>query len=98
MGLLDDLKQQADTLRQTRAGTVAKRLLIDGNDQLYEGVAAEHLEVGDLVVCEAGDTIPGDGEVIEGIASPLGGFNINGKILLELHFLFLQLHHQLKHQ
>uniref|UniRef100_Q07HN9 Potassium-transporting ATPase ATP-binding subunit n=1 Tax=Rhodopseudomonas palustris (strain BisA53) TaxID=316055 RepID=Q07HN9_RHOP5 len=62
-------KAQADTLRQTRAGTVAKRLLMPDNSELFEGVAAEHLEVGDLVVCEAGDVIPGDGEVIEGIAS-----------------------------
>ncbi|MCD0422170.1 potassium-transporting ATPase subunit KdpB [Rubrivivax sp. JA1024] len=62
-------KAQADTLRQTRAQTTAKRLLMPGNNELYEGVAAERLEVGDLVLCEAGDTIPGDGEVIEGIAS-----------------------------
>ncbi|MGP9813967.1 potassium-transporting ATPase subunit KdpB [Rhodopseudomonas sp. NSM] len=62
-------KAQADALRSTRAQTVAKRLLMPGNSELYEGVAAERLEVGDLVVCEAGDTIPGDGEVIEGIAS-----------------------------
>ncbi|MFT4278003.1 MAG: potassium-transporting ATPase subunit KdpB [Rhodopseudomonas sp.] len=62
-------KAQADTLRQTRAQTIAKRLLMPGNNELYEGVAAERLEVGDLVLCEAGDTIPGDGDVIEGIAS-----------------------------
>ena len=34
-----------------------------------EGVSAEDLQAGDLVVCEAGDIIPGDGDVIEGIAS-----------------------------
>ncbi|ABD09329.1 Potassium-translocating P-type ATPase, B subunit [Rhodopseudomonas palustris HaA2] len=62
-------KAQADTLRQTRASTVAKRLLMPDNHELYEGVAAEHLKVGDLVLCEAGDTIPGDGDIIEGIAS-----------------------------
>ncbi|PZA10723.1 K(+)-transporting ATPase subunit B [Rhodopseudomonas palustris] len=62
-------KAQADTLRQTRAQTTAKRLLMPGNNELYEAVAAERLEVGELVLCEAGDTIPGDGEVIEGIAS-----------------------------
>ena len=62
-------KAQADALRQTRAGTVAKRLLMNDNQQLYEAVPAEHLQSGDLVVCEAGDVIPGDGEVIEGIAS-----------------------------
>jgi len=62
-------KAQADTLRQTRAQTRAKRLLSAGNHDLYEGVMAEELEAGDLVLCEAGDIIPGDGEIIEGIAS-----------------------------
>lgn len=62
-------KAQADTLRQTRTETRAKRLLSADNDELYEGVSADQLEAGDLVVCEAGDIIPGDGEVIEGIAS-----------------------------
>ncbi|WP_013500902.1 potassium-transporting ATPase subunit KdpB [Rhodopseudomonas palustris] len=62
-------KAQADTLRQTRASTVAKRLLMSDNNELFERVAAERLMVDDLVVCEAGDVIPGDGEVIEGIAS-----------------------------
>lgn len=62
-------KAQADTLRATRASTVAKRLLMPDNHELYEGVAAEHLQVGDLVLCEAGDIIPGDGDIVEGIAS-----------------------------
>src|SRR5262245_25974597 len=62
-------KAQADTLRQTRTQTRAKRILMEGNHDLYEGVPAEDLEAGDLVVCEADDVIPGDGEVIEGIAS-----------------------------
>ncbi|MCG6205342.1 potassium-transporting ATPase subunit KdpB [Rhodopseudomonas sp. HC1] len=62
-------RAQADTLRATRASTIAKRLLMPGNHELYEGVAAERLEVGDLVLCEAGDIIPGDGDIIEGIAS-----------------------------
>ncbi len=39
------------------------------NHELLRGRSAEELEAGDLVVCEAGDIIPGDGEVIEGIAS-----------------------------
>ena len=39
------------------------------NTAIFEGVSADELEAGDLVVCEAGDVIPGDGEVIEGIAS-----------------------------
>ena len=62
-------KAQADTLRQTRTETRAKRLLSADNDEIYEGVSADQLEAGDLVVCEAGDIIPGDGEVIDGIAS-----------------------------
>ncbi|HEY0328493.1 MAG TPA: potassium-transporting ATPase subunit KdpB [Rhodopseudomonas sp.] len=62
-------KAQADTLRQTRSNTKAKRLLIEDNFELYEGVAAEQLEQGDLVLVEAGDIIPGDGEVIRGVAS-----------------------------
>ena len=62
-------KAQADTLRKTRTETRAKRILSPDNHELYEGVSAEELGAGDLVVCEAGDIIPGDGEVIEGIAS-----------------------------
>jgi K+-transporting ATPase ATPase B chain len=62
-------RAQADTLRQTRSETRAKRILMPDNHEIYEGVPAEDLEAGDLVVCEAGDVIPGDGEVIEGIAS-----------------------------
>ncbi|MFL4999551.1 MAG: potassium-transporting ATPase subunit KdpB [Xanthobacteraceae bacterium] len=62
-------RAQADTLRQARTQTRAKRLVMPDNHELYEGVPAEDLEAGDLEVCEAGDLIPGDGEVIEGIAS-----------------------------
>ena len=62
-------RAQADTLRRARSETVAKRLLMPDNNDLYEGVTASELQAGDRVVCEAGDVIPGDGEVIEGIAS-----------------------------
>ncbi len=62
-------RAQADTLRKTRTQTRAKRLLSADNPELFEGIMAEELEAGDLVVCEAGDVIPGDGEIIEGIAS-----------------------------
>ena len=62
-------KAQADTLRRTRSETRAKRLLLPDNHETYENVAADDLAAGDLVVCEPGDIIPGDGEVIEGIAS-----------------------------
>ena len=59
-------KAQADTLRRMRSETEARRLLPDGTEEL---VAAASLAKGDLVVCEAGDLIPSDGEIIEGIAS-----------------------------
>jgi K+-transporting ATPase ATPase B chain len=62
-------KAQADSLRRTRTQTRAKRVLTADNTAVFEGVSAEELEAGDIVVCEAGDIIPGDGEVIEGIAS-----------------------------
>ncbi|HWG37150.1 MAG TPA: potassium-transporting ATPase subunit KdpB [Terriglobales bacterium] len=58
-------KAQADTLRKTKSNTLAKRLTAAG----VESVAASTLRAGDLVFCEAGDLIPGDGEVIEGIAT-----------------------------
>src|SRR6201991_3234742 len=62
-------KAQADALRKTRTETRAKRIVSADNYEIYSGVAAEDLKAGDLVVCEAGDVIPGDGEVIQGIAS-----------------------------
>ena len=62
-------KAQADALRATRTTTPAKRLLSPDDRDRYERVAAENLELGDLVLVEAGDVIPGDGEVIEGVAS-----------------------------
>jgi K+-transporting ATPase ATPase B chain len=58
-------KAQADSLRKARKDTVARRLR-NGKE---EKVPAPDLQKGDLVVCEAGDVIPADGEVIEGIAS-----------------------------
>ncbi len=59
-------KAQADTLRRMRAETEARRLTPAGSE---ERVAAADLAKGDLVVCEAGDLIPSDGEITEGIAS-----------------------------
>ena len=66
-------KAQADALRRTRSDTHAKRL-IDPNNQsgmssVIEGVSALDLRIGDIVLVEAGDLIPGDGEIIEGVAS-----------------------------
>ncbi|MGW4782202.1 potassium-transporting ATPase subunit KdpB [Streptomyces sp. NPDC004230] len=60
-------KAQADTLRKAKTDTVARRLLHDGKSE--ERVPGTDLRIGDLVVCEAGDIIPGDGDVIEGVAS-----------------------------
>ncbi|MDF3299657.1 potassium-transporting ATPase subunit KdpB [Streptomyces tropicalis] len=59
-------KAQADTLRQAKTDTVARRLAADGSEEQVPGTG---LVVGDLVVCEAGDVIPGDGDVVEGVAS-----------------------------
>ena len=59
-------KAQADTLRRMRSETEARKLQADGTE---ERVAASSLTRGDTVVCEAGDVIPSDGDIIEGIAS-----------------------------
>jgi K+-transporting ATPase ATPase B chain len=61
-------KAQADTLRRTRSETQAKRLT-DPSGRAFSTVAAHALRINDIVLVEAGDVIPGDGEVIEGIAS-----------------------------
>jgi K+-transporting ATPase ATPase B chain len=58
-------KAQAASLRKARKETMARRL----RNRHEEPVAATDLETGDFVVCETGDIIPADGEVIEGIAS-----------------------------
>ena len=59
-------KAQADALRKTRTTTIARFLGADGHE---EARPAPDLRAGDLVVCEAGDVIPADGEIVEGIAS-----------------------------
>lgn len=59
-------KAQADSLRKTKSDSLANRLLPNG--QLQQ-VASSQLRAGDLVLCQAGDVIPGDGEVVEGIAT-----------------------------
>jgi len=58
-------KAQAESLRKTRSETPA-RLLVNGKE---ERVMSSHLKKGDVFICEAGDTIPTDGEIIEGIAT-----------------------------
>ncbi len=61
-------KAQADALRRTRTETQAK-LLSGAGVKNYKTVPGTSLKVGDVVLVEAGDTIPSDGEVIEGVAS-----------------------------
>jgi K+-transporting ATPase ATPase B chain len=63
-------KAQADALRRARTDTMARRLVDHGAPTAAEEqVPAPQLRPGDLVVCAAGDVIPGDGDVVEGIAS-----------------------------
>jgi potassium-transporting ATPase ATP-binding subunit len=58
-------KAQAATLRKTRSETAAHRRLADG---VLEDVGSSDLRSGDVVVIREGETIPGDGDVIEGVA------------------------------
>lgn len=73
-------KAQADTLRKAKTDSVARRLTgrdaepvkekrVPGAGPREERVPGTDLRVGDLVVCEAGDIIPGDGDVVDGVAS-----------------------------
>ena len=67
-------KAQADSLRNTQARTVARRLIgwspdSPGAPGVEETVGAANLQRGDIVVVDAGEVIPGDGDVVEGIAS-----------------------------
>ncbi len=62
-------KAQADTLRRARSTTMAKRLSSPDRFSNVQEVAAPDLRKGDLVLVEAGDVIPGDGDVLEGVAS-----------------------------
>jgi K+-transporting ATPase ATPase B chain len=59
-------KAQADTLRKARAETIANRLLASGQ---VERVPSSNLRAGDMVLVSAGEFIPSDGEIIEGVAS-----------------------------
>jgi K+-transporting ATPase ATPase B chain len=59
-------KAQAESLRRTRTDTIANRVVAGGQ---LEKVASSKLRSGDIVVVVAGETIPGDGEVVEGIAT-----------------------------
>src|SRR4051794_40024738 len=60
-------KAQAESLKRTRTESLAK--LLGGPGKTFRMVAGASLKVGDLVLVEAGDIIPSDGEVVEGVAS-----------------------------
>ena len=60
-------KAQADTLRKTKTDVGGQAVSPEGGK--IEVIPASRLRAGDVVICEAGDIIPGDGEVIEGIAT-----------------------------
>ncbi len=60
-------KAQAETLRRMRSETIAKVLV--GVGDIFEPVRAHALKVGQVVLVEAGDIVPGDGEIIEGVAT-----------------------------
>ncbi|MFJ8043584.1 potassium-transporting ATPase subunit KdpB [Kitasatospora sp. NPDC096147] len=62
-------KAQADTLRRTKTETMARRLVNWPGSQAEEEVPGTALQLGDHVVVEAGQVIPGDGDVVEGVAS-----------------------------
>src|SRR5436305_5179163 len=62
-------KAQAETLRRARTTTMARRLASRDRFGPVQEVAAPELRKGDLVLVEAGDLIPGDGDVVEGVAS-----------------------------
>jgi len=59
-------KAQADSLRASRKGVQARLRLLDGTTKEVPGT---ELRLNDVVICEAGDVIPSDGEIIEGLAS-----------------------------
>jgi K+-transporting ATPase ATPase B chain len=62
-------KAQAAALRSSKRDTTARRYPGGRTDQPYESVPSSSLRRGDVVLVEAGDTIPGDGEVVHGTAS-----------------------------
>jgi K+-transporting ATPase ATPase B chain len=59
-------KAQAETLRRAKSETLANRILPDGR---IETISGAKLRSGDVVIVSAGETIPGDGDIIEGVAS-----------------------------
>jgi K+-transporting ATPase ATPase B chain len=62
-------RARAESLRRARTDTMAKLLLNSKDRALYQPKAAPDLRIGDLVLVEAGDLMPSDGEIVEGMAS-----------------------------
>ncbi|MFO1151653.1 MAG: potassium-transporting ATPase subunit KdpB [Alsobacter sp.] len=62
-------RAQADSLRRARTETVAKKLVDAERREIFTLAPAPELQPGDLVLVEAGDLVPGDGEVVLGVAS-----------------------------
>ena len=62
-------KAQAESLRKTRQDTPARRIRTDRPNEPIETVSSAQLKKGDVFLCEAGDLIPTDGEIIEGLAT-----------------------------
>src|SRR5271156_3623670 len=62
-------RARAEALRRARTDTMAKLLLRPDDRALYKPTPAPELRVGDLVLVEAGDLVPSDGDVVEGVAS-----------------------------
>ena len=62
-------KAQADSLRKSKRDVKAKRLRSGDRQGTFDTVDAPDLRINDLVLVEAGETVPGDGEVVEGVAS-----------------------------
>ncbi len=62
-------RAQAETLKKSRRDVMAKKLADPRNRNVFEQKSAHALRKGDIVLVEAGDFVPGDGQVIEGIAS-----------------------------
>jgi K+-transporting ATPase ATPase B chain len=64
-------KAQAESLKRGKSDLVAKKLRFpsDANNRAFESIPATSLKIGDIILVEVNDLMPGDGEVIEGVAS-----------------------------
>jgi potassium-transporting ATPase ATP-binding subunit len=62
-------KAQADSLRKAREETIAKKIIDENTPDKVKSILSSQLRKGDLFMCETGDVIPMDGEIIKGIAT-----------------------------